>query len=305
MLTGDSLVTSGEAYLAGKSVNTEIDEVHQNMGYCPQFDAINDLLTGREHLEFYAILRGVPEKEVCEVAEWGIRKLGLAKYVDKAAGSYSGGNMRKLSTAIALIGGPPVVFLDEPTTGMDPKARRALWNAILSIIKEGRSVVLTSHSMEECEALCTRMAIMVNGRFRCLGSVQHLKNRFGDGYTIILRVAGPDPDLKPVMEFIERELPGSTLKEKHRNMLQYQLPSSLTSLARIFSMLSKNKEVLRIEDYSVSQTTLDQVFVNFAKDQSDEDHLKDVHLSKRDAVVVDISQLNSFLVDSKSRESCV
>uniref|UniRef100_A0A4W5NKE6 P-type phospholipid transporter n=1 Tax=Hucho hucho TaxID=62062 RepID=A0A4W5NKE6_9TELE len=259
MLTGDSIVTSGEAYLAGKSVLTEINEVHQNMGYCPQFDAINDLLTGREHLEFYAILRGVPEKEVCEVAEWGIRKLGLIKYVDKAAGSYSGGNMRKLSTAMALIGGPPVVFLDEPTTGMDPKARRALWNCILSIVKEGRSVVLTSHSMEECEALCTRMAIMVNGRFRCLGSVQHLKNRFGDGYTIILRVAGPDPDLRPVMEFIEKELPGSTLKEKHRNMLQYQLSSSKTSLARIFSILAKNKEWLHIEDYSVSQTTLDQV----------------------------------------------
>lgn len=83
--------------------------------------------------------------------------------------------------------------------------------------------------------------------------------RFGDGYTIILRVAGPDPDLRPVMDFIERELPGSTLKEKHRNMLQYQLPSSLTSLARIFSLLSKNKETLSIEDYSVSQTTLDQV----------------------------------------------
>ncbi|KAM6972808.1 phospholipid-transporting ATPase ABCA1-like [Aplochiton taeniatus] len=305
MLTGDSAVTSGEAYLAGKSVTSEIDEVHQNMGYCPQFDAINDLLTGREHLEFYAILRGVPEKEVCEVAEWGIRKLGLVKYVDKAAGSYSGGNMRKLSTAMALIGGPPVVFLDEPTTGMDPKARRALWNTILSIIKEGRSVVLTSHSMEECEALCTRMAIMVNGRFRCLGSVQHLKNRFGDGYTIILRVAGPDPDLRPVMEFIERELPGSTLKERHRNMLQYQLPSSLISLARIFSLLANNKDTLSIEDYSVSQTTLDQVFVNFAKDQSDEDHLKESLLNKRDAVAVDIPQLGVFLMDDKARETCV
>uniref|UniRef100_A0A8C1IRT1 P-type phospholipid transporter n=1 Tax=Cyprinus carpio TaxID=7962 RepID=A0A8C1IRT1_CYPCA len=283
MLTGDSVVTKGEAFLAGKSILREIDEVHQNMGYCPQFDAINDLLTGREHLEFYAILRGVPEKEVCEVAEWGIRKLGLVKYVDKKAGSYSGGNMRKLSTAISLIGAPPVVFLDEPTTGMDPKARRALWNCIHSVIKEGRSVVLTSHSMEECEALCTRMAIMVNGRFRCLGSVQHLKNRFGDGYTIILRVAGPDPDLQPVMKFIESELPGSTLKEKHRNMLQYQLPSSLTSLAHIFSILAKNKEFLRIEDYSVSQTTLDQVFVNFAMDQSD-DHFDSSIRRKETAV---------------------
>ncbi|XP_029283093.1 phospholipid-transporting ATPase ABCA1b isoform X2 [Cottoperca gobio] len=259
MLTGDTLVTSGEAFLAGKSILREIDEVHQNIGYCPQFDSINELLTGREHLELYAVLRGVPEKEVCDVAEWGIRKLGLVKYSDKAAGSYSGGNMRKLSTAMALIGAPPVVFLDEPTTGMDPKARRALWNCIHSIIKEGRSIVLTSHSMEECEALCTRMAIMVNGRFRCLGSVQHLKNRFGDGYTIILRVAGPDADLLPVMKFIESELSGSTLKEKHRNMLQYQLPSSLTSLTHIFSILAKNKDTLRIEDYSVTQTTLDQV----------------------------------------------
>ncbi|KAK3507673.1 hypothetical protein QTP70_032792 [Hemibagrus guttatus] len=302
MLTGDSVVTRGEAYLAGKSVLTEINEVHQNMGYCPQFDAINDLLTGREHLEFYSILRGVPEKEVCEVAEWGIHKLGLVKYADKSAGSYSGGNMRKLSTAMALIGSPPVVFLDEPTTGMDPKARRALWNCILSIVKEGRSVVLTSHSMEECEALCTRMAIMVNGRFRCLGSVQHLKNRFGDGYTIILRVAGSEPQLKPVMELIECELPGSTLKEKHRNMLQYQLPSSLSSLARIFSILSKNKEQLYIEDYTVSQTTLDQVFVNFAKDQSDEDHVKDISVHKSDAVV-DFSQLDAFLVNAKAQET--
>lgn len=83
--------------------------------------------------------------------------------------------------------------------------------------------------------------------------------RFGDGYTIILRVAGPDPDLLPVTKFIESELSGSTLKEKHRNMLQYQLPSSLTSLAHIFSVLAENKEALCIEDYSVTQTTLDQV----------------------------------------------
>ncbi|KAM8733143.1 phospholipid-transporting ATPase ABCA1b isoform 2-T2 [Acanthopagrus schlegelii] len=292
MLTGDTLVTSGEAFLAGKSILREIDQVHQNMGYCPQFDSINELLTGREHLELYAVLRGVPEKEVCDVAEWGIRKLGLVKYADKAAGSYSGGNMRKLSTAMSLIGAPPVVFLDEPTTGMDPKARRALWNCIHSVIKEGRSVVLTSHSMEECEALCTRMAIMVNGRFRCLGSVQHLKNRFGDGYTIILRVAGHDPDLLPVMKFIESELSGSTLKEKHRNMLQYQLPSSLTSLAHIFSILGKNKDMLRIEDYSVTQTTLDQVFVNFAKDQSDDYHSKDNSVRRRD-VAIDVPMLSS------------
>ncbi|CAJ1086292.1 LOW QUALITY PROTEIN: phospholipid-transporting ATPase ABCA1-like [Xyrichtys novacula] len=270
MLTGDIPVSSGEAFLNGYSIRTEMTEVHQNLGYCPQFDAIDDLLTGREHLEFYARLRGVPEKEVTMVAEWGIQKLGLVKYSNKSAGTYSGGNKRKLSTAMALIGCPPVIFLDEPTTGMDPKARRFLWDCILSIIKEGRSVVLTSHSMEECEALCTRMAIMVNGRFKCFGSIQHLKNRFGDGYTVIVRVGGSSPELKPVEDFVQQTFPGSILKEKHHNTLQYQFPYAQGALANIFSHFTTHQEHLGLEDYSVSQTTLDQVFVNFARHQHGE-----------------------------------
>ncbi|KAL6118634.1 uncharacterized protein ACO6RY_03402 [Pungitius sinensis] len=271
MLTGDIPVSGGEAFLNGYSIRTEMRDVHQNMGYCPQFDAIDDLLTGREHLEFYARLRGVPEKEVAMVAEWGIQKLGLVKYSSKSAGTYSGGNKRKLSTAIALIGCPQVIFLDEPTTGMDPKARRFLWDCILSIIKEGRSVILTSHSMEECEALCTRMAIMVNGRFKCLGSIQHLKSRFGDGYTVIVRVGGSPPALKPVEDFVRQSFLGSVLKEKHHNTLQYHLPYTQGALAHIFSQFTSHQQRLGVEDYSVSQTTLDQVFVNFAKLQHGED----------------------------------
>uniref|UniRef100_A0A3Q3LC94 P-type phospholipid transporter n=1 Tax=Mastacembelus armatus TaxID=205130 RepID=A0A3Q3LC94_9TELE len=271
MLTGDITPSSGEAFLNGYSIRTEMGAVHQNMGYCPQFDAIDDLLTGREHLEFYARLRGIPEKEVAMVAEWGIQKLGLVKYSNKSAGTYSGGNKRKLSTAIALIGCPPVIFLDEPTTGMDPKARRFLWDCILSVIKEGRSVILTSHSMEECEALCTRMAIMVNGRFKCLGSIQHLKSRFGDGYTVIVRVGGSPPALKPVEDFVQQNFPGSILKEKHHNTLQYQLPYTQGALAIIFSQFTSHQQRLGVEDYSVSQTTLDQVFVNFAKHQHGEE----------------------------------
>ncbi|XP_045920999.1 phospholipid-transporting ATPase ABCA1-like isoform X1 [Micropterus dolomieu] len=274
MLTGDIPVSSGEAFLNGYSIRTEMRDVHQNLGYCPQFDAIDDLLNGREHLEFYARLRGVPEKEVSMVAEWGIQKLGLVKYSTKSAGTYSGGNKRKLSTAIALIGCPPVIFLDEPTTGMDPKARRFLWDCILSIIKEGRSVILTSHSMEECEALCTRMAIMVNGRFMCFGSIQHLKNRFGDGYTVIVRVGGSPPVLTPVEDFMQQNFPGSVLKEKHHNTLQYQLPYTQGALANIFSQFTIHQHSLGVEDYSVSQTTLDQVFVNFAKHQHGEKDLE-------------------------------
>lgn len=271
MLTGDTTVTSGDATVAGKSILTNISDVHQNMGYCPQFDAIDDLLTGREHLYLYARLRGVPAEDIEKVANWGIQSLGLSLYADRLVGTYSGGNKRKLSTAIALIGCPPLLLLDEPTTGMDPQARRMLWNTIVSIIREGRAVVLTSHSMEECEALCTRLAIMVKGTFQCLGTIQHLKYKFGDGYIVTMKIKSPKddllPDLNPVEQFFQGNFPGSVQRERHHSMLQFQVASS--SLARIFQLLISHKDSLLIEEYSVTQTTLDQVFVNFAKQQTE------------------------------------
>ncbi|TRY85186.1 hypothetical protein DNTS_030944 [Danionella cerebrum] len=250
-------VPAGECFGLLGINGAEMPLVHQNMGYCPQFDAIDDLLTGREHLQFYARLRGVPEAEVSMVAEWGIQKLGLVKHSEKSAGTFSGGNKRKLSTAMALIGCAPLIFLDEPTTGMDPKARRFLWDCILSVIKEGRSVILTSHSMEECEALCSRMAIMVNGRFKCLGSIQHLKSRFGEGYTLIVRVKAQE--CVPAVESFVR----SILKEKHSHTLQYQLPQNEGALTHTFSMLNTHQQTLHIEDFSV--------FVSFAQQQRDEE----------------------------------
>ncbi|XP_009947237.1 PREDICTED: retinal-specific ATP-binding cassette transporter [Leptosomus discolor] len=275
MLTGDTDVTSGDAVVSGNSILTHISNVHQNMGYCPQFDAIDDLLTGREHLYLYARLRGVPAEEIKRVAEWGIQKLGLPMYADHLAGTYSGGNKRKLSTAIALIGCPPLVLLDEPTTGMDPQSRRLLWDSIVSVLRDGRAVVLTSHSMEECEALCTRLAIMVKGTFKCLGTIQQLKYKFGDGYIVTLKIkppkAGLPPDPTPAEQFIRMNFPGSLQREKHYNMLQYQICSS--SLAKIFRLIISNKENLHIEEYSVSQTTLDQVFVNFAKQQMEDEEI--------------------------------
>ncbi|XP_041049177.1 ATP-binding cassette sub-family A member 2 isoform X10 [Carcharodon carcharias] len=268
MLTGDESTTGGEAFVNGNSILKDLLKVQQSIGYCPQFDALFDELTAREHMELYTRLRGVPWKDEERVINWALDKLELTKYADKPAGTYSGGNKRKLSTAIALIGYPSLIFLDEPTTGMDPKARRFLWNLILDIIKTGRSVVLTSHSMEECEALCTRLAIMVNGRFKCLGSIQHLKNRFGDGYMITVRTKS-SLYVKEVVRFFNRNFPEAVLKERHHTKVQYQLKSENISLAQVFSKMEQVVDVLGIEDYSVSQTTLDNVFVNFAKKQSD------------------------------------
>uniref|UniRef100_A0A672UDK2 ATP-binding cassette sub-family A member 2 n=1 Tax=Strigops habroptila TaxID=2489341 RepID=A0A672UDK2_STRHB len=263
MLTGDESTTGGEAFINGHSILKELLQVQQSLGYCPQFDALFDELTAQEHLELYTRLRGIPWKDEERVG-WALKKLELTKYADKPASTYSGGNKRKLSTAIALIGYPAFIFLDEPTTGMDPKARRFLWNLILDVIKTGRSVVLTSHSMEECEALCTRLAIMVNGRLKCLGSIQHLKNRFGDGYMITVRTKS-SLNVKEVVRFFNRNFPEAVLKERHHTKAQYQLKSDQISLAQVFSKMEQVVDVLGIEDYSVSQTTLDNVRPGMAR----------------------------------------
>ncbi|XP_059140192.1 phospholipid-transporting ATPase ABCA1-like [Physella acuta] len=305
MLTGDESLTSGDAFINAHSVSQDMVKVRQFMGYCPQFDALDPLLTGREHLEFYARVRGISSTNVKTVADWAIKRLGLVRHADKISSSYSGGNKRKLSTAIALIGNPPIIFLDEPTTGMDPGARRFLWNCINNIVKSGRSVILTSHSMEECEALCNRLAIMVNGTFQCLGSIQHLKNRFGNGYTIILRVSGENPDVNSIMQFISSNFPSAKLREKHHNMLQYQLGTESLSLSKLFEAMERAKQENMVEDYSVSQTTLDQVFINFARKQTDltdeeltENKIKDVDDLSSDSEGDNLSSI--FNTDSVS-----
>ncbi|XP_042638708.1 phospholipid-transporting ATPase ABCA7 [Orycteropus afer afer] len=299
MVTGDMLPSGGEAVLAGHSVARESAAAHRCMGYCPQSDAILQLLTGREHLELFARLRGVPEAQVAQTASAGLARLGLVHYSDRPAGTYSGGNKRKLATAVALVGDPAVVFLDEPTTGMDPRARRFLWNSLLAVVREGRSVVLTSHSMEECEALCTRLAIMTNGRFRCLGSAQHLKARFGAGHTLILRV--PAGRAEAAAEFVAAAFPGAELREAYGGLLRFQLPpGGLCDLARVFEELAAHGAEHGVQDFSVSQTTLEEVFLYFSKDQGRREAEEGTALQKETRVGGDVTQC----LRSRKRVSC-
>uniref|UniRef100_A0A672IPT5 ABC transporter domain-containing protein n=1 Tax=Salarias fasciatus TaxID=181472 RepID=A0A672IPT5_SALFA len=271
MLTGDESVTSGEAYIDGYSILRDIKKVQQRIGYCPQFDAVLDHMTGRETLSMYARLRGIPEKYVSGCVENVLRSLLLEPHADKLVRSYSGGNKRKLSAGMALIGGPPVIFLDEPSTGMDPVARRLLWDAVTRTRESGKAIIITSHSMEECEALCTRLAVMVNGQFKCLGSPQHLKSKFGSGYTLLAKVhieaELEDSDLLLFKDFIESTFPGSQLKDEHQGMVHYHLTDKTLTWAQVFGTLEAAKEKYRIEDYCVSQISLEQVFLSFAQFQ--------------------------------------
>ncbi|CAL8135403.1 unnamed protein product [Orchesella dallaii] len=261
MLTGDTPITFGDAFINTHSVKTSGRIALKSIGYCPQVDALLDELTAREHLQLYARLRGVPSKEVDLVVEWALKKLDLLQIANRPCRTYSGGNRRKISTAIALIGSPSLIFLDEPTSGTDPRSRRFLWDLILSLVKEGRSIVFTSHSMEECEMLCTRLAIMVNGQFRCIGSAQHLKNKFGDGYSITLRCT-LEKDTGKVERYMRKMFSVAVMKEKHHNCLHYEIASEFVSLDDIFQKLELAMKDMPILDYSVSQNTLDNVRKN-------------------------------------------
>lgn len=196
MLSGEFAPSEGKAFLSGLDLYSNIHKCRRKIGYCPQFDALFELLTAREHLELYARIKGIRELDIKRVVNAKIREMGLTEYADRYAGTYSGGNKRKLSVAIAMIGEPSIVFLDEPSTGMDPVARRFMWDVISDIVtkREMCSLILTTHSMEECEALCTRIGIMVGGVMRCLGSAQRLRSKYGKGYQIEIGLEIPSLD---------------------------------------------------------------------------------------------------------------
>lgn len=151
---------------------------------------------------------------------------------------------------------------------MDPATKRYLWNALCKVRDSGKTIVLTSHSMEECEALCTRLAIMVNGNFKCLGSTQHLKNKFAEGYTLTIKLKKPEHsgsemihNTADIEEYITGHFPRAILREKHDELLTYYIMDKSIPWSRMFGTLEegKKREGLNIEDYSLGQSSLEQV----------------------------------------------
>uniref|UniRef100_G1MX17 ATP binding cassette subfamily A member 12 n=1 Tax=Meleagris gallopavo TaxID=9103 RepID=G1MX17_MELGA len=260
MLTGDIGASSGRLRVQDHSGSlNDITEAHWSLfGYCPQEDALDDLLTVEEHMYYYARLHGIPEREIKGVVLQLLHRLNLMAYKDRVTSMCSYGTNRKLSTALALIGNPSILLLDEPSSGMDPNAKRHLWKIISEEVQNKCSVILTSHSMEECEALCTRLAIMVNGSFQCIGSLQHIKSRFGRGFTVKMHLNSSAVATETLTEFMKSHFPNTCLKDRHFNMVEYHVPVSAGGVANIFDLLETSKETFKIRHFSVSQTTLEE-----------------------------------------------
>ncbi|GAB5581250.1 ABC-type organic anion transporter ABCA8 isoform X5 [Prionailurus iriomotensis] len=277
ILVGDIEPTSGQVFLGDYSSDpTEDDDSIKYMGYCPQMNPLWPDITLQEHFEIYGAVKGMSTSDVKEIINRITNALDLKEHLQKTVKKLPAGIKRKLCFALSMLGNPPITLLDEPSTGMDPKAKQHMWRAIRTAFKnKKRAAILTTHYMEEAEAVCDRVAIMVSGQLRCIGTVQHLKSKFGKGYFLEIKLKEWVENLE--VDRLQREIqyifPNASRQESFSSILAYKIPKEdVPSLAQSFSKLEEAKHTFAIEEYSFSQATLEQVFVELTKEQEEEDN---------------------------------
>ncbi|OLN95975.1 ABC transporter A family member 2 [Colletotrichum chlorophyti] len=274
----------GDILIEDKSVIHDLPAARAHLGVCPQHDAI-DLMTVEDHLRFYARVRGIEDVEY-QVQEV-IKAVGLQAFKTRMAHALSGGNKRKLSLGIALMGNPTVVLLDEPSSGLDAAAKRIMWKTLASTVP-GRSLLLTTHSMEEADALAGRAGILAQ-RMLALGTADDLRRRFGDTLHVhLISKTAPHTtteETERLRSWITKTFPGVDVEEKtYHGQMRFSVPAkdvlttfggdkakditreeedvSSSAVGQLAVLLEENKENLGISHFSASPTTLDQVFLS-------------------------------------------
>jgi ABC-type multidrug transport system ATPase subunit len=283
MLTGLVEPTEGNAVIRGRSIRDphSLGIIRRSLGVCPQHNILFDALTVEEHLVFFGGLKGFwaqgrsggdrggaapPFASLEEEVLRKVREVGLAEKRHVPSQSLSGGMKRKLSVAIALMGDSKLVFLDEPTSGMDPFSRRFTWD-ILRNSRGGRVMVLTTHFMDEADLLGDRIVIMAGGGVRCAGSSLFLKNRYGAGYSLVLVKDGTGCfDAGELQKLVRGIVPESSLLSDAGSEVSYQLPaSSVSQFPALFSALDARLQRLHIVHYGMSVTTMEDVFLKVGR----------------------------------------
>ncbi|KAG6529388.1 hypothetical protein ZIOFF_011586 [Zingiber officinale] len=264
MMIGLVKPSSGTAYLHGMDISINMDEIYTSMGVCPQHDLLWETLTGREHLLFYGRLKNLKGPTLLQAVEESLKNVNLfyGGVADKQAGKYSGGMKRRLSVAISLIGDPKVVYMDEPSTGLDPASRNNLWN-VVNRAKKDRAIILTTHSMEEAEVLCDRLGIFVDGSFQCIGNPKELKARYGGSYVFTMTTSANEEE---EVEGLVRQLSPNANKIYHISGTQkFELPKQEIRISDVFRAVGIAKSKFTIHAWGLADTTLEDVFIKVAK----------------------------------------
>ncbi len=261
ILEGLRKATGGSASVLGHDITRTYEDIRQVVGILPQDFEPFDRLTPREHLRYFARLFGRPAdgEELARI----LRTVSLTDRADTQARKLSGGEKRKLGIAMALVGDPQLVFLDEPTTGLDPAARRDLWGVVRSLRKGGRTVVLTTHYIEEAEALADDVSIMVEGRLVASGSPDELVTAHGETRTIRLLRADADAFEALTAEDLDVGQEGEDLLVKARG--DENLGDVLARIAR---------SGVTFQDVVTSRPSLEDVFLTIVGGTIEEGELK-------------------------------
>ncbi|WP_188188430.1 ATP-binding cassette domain-containing protein [Nonomuraea sp. SYSU D8015] len=257
LLTPDA----GKAVVAGHDVATQTKAVRAAIGVTGQFASVDDLLTGEENLLMMADLLHLPKKEGKRITDRLLDRFDLAEAASKLAASYSGGMRRKLDLAMTLVGQPQLIFLDEPTTGLDPRSRRTMWEIIRELVADGTTIFLTTQYLEEADQLADRIAVLDQGRLVAEGTADELKRRV-PGSHVRLRFTN-----RHELDVAARVLHGST-KDDEELTLRVPGDGGVRSLRALLDRLDEHS--LEVEELSVHTPDLDDVFLALTGHESKE-----------------------------------
>jgi len=244
---------SGAVRIAGHDVATETRAVRALIGVTGQFAAVDELLTGQENLQLMADLKRLGSGEGRRVVRQLLERFDLAESAQKLVSTYSGGMRRKLDLAMTLVGSPEIIFLDEPTTGLDPRSRRTMWDIVRQLVADGVTIFLTTQYLDEADRLSDRIAVLDQGHLVAQGTPGQLKRQM-PGSHVRLRFAG-DLELDAAM----RILTDSTRDDEEDLILRVPSDGGAKSVRAILDQL--DAQSIEVEEFSVHTPDLDDVFL--------------------------------------------
>ncbi|OPC77235.1 daunorubicin/doxorubicin resistance ABC transporter ATP-binding protein DrrA [Embleya scabrispora] len=250
----------GRVEVAGIDVRTRADEVRARIGLLGQNAAVDEELGGRQNLEMFGRLHHLGARRARARADELLARFGLADTGTKAVRQYSGGMRRRLDLAASLISRPQVLFLDEPTTGLDPRGRAEVWNAVRSLVDGGTTVLLTTQYLQEADQLADRIAVIDHGRVIAEGTADELKSETGgDRIDVVLRDAAQ-------LARAASLLPGDVVVDEDRRMVGASITDRMAALTETMRVLEAAG--IEAEDIVVRRPTLDEVFMHLTREDA-------------------------------------
>lgn len=237
-----------------KGLKPSSEEARRLIGYCPQEPALYKNLSGLDNILFYSRLYGLSDREAMRRAKELLEFLNLTSYAKVKVGKYSGGMMKKLSLAIALIHDPEILILDEPTTGMDPNVRRSVWDLLIKLRREGKAILLATHYMEEADYLSDIVGIFNSGKLLVEDTPDNLKKKYGPPAVIVVELAMIPP--KDFVEDLRREYGLVYIDE---NYLRIHVSDPDTRVPRFVDTLYRNG--LKMKSLKITKPSLEDVFI--------------------------------------------